>query len=267
MIADHANRGGSAVANISIGWDAAWGRISAVEDKVQEAINAGITIVASAGNKNQDAGCCTLSDMTSVIVVGASDINDARAVFDSQQSSNYGSTVNVFAPGLNVTVASNGSDTDAILDSGTSMSAPIIAGLVARYLQATPGASPAAAQSAIASNATYTPSIGATPNLLAFSGWLDTGGGGPGRWKLDGNGGCYWDPNDSGPDQCSPTPGRWKLDANGNCYWDPNDSGPNQCNGTTTPSADRVRETFAHIFGLRPKISRIRSAPLDASHQ
>ena len=51
-----------------------------------------------------------------------------------------------------------------------------------------------------------------------------------GRWKEDGWGGCYWEPNDSGPDQCSgsaPT-GRYKLDSNG-CYWDPNDSGPDQC--------------------------------------
>lgn len=50
-----------------------------------------------------------------------------------------------------------------------------------------------------------------------------------GRYKDDGQGGCYWDPNDSGPDQCQPATGRWKLDGNGGCYWDPNDSGPDQC--------------------------------------
>lgn len=54
-------------------------------------------------------------------------------------------------------------------------------------------------------------------------------GGASGRWKSDDNGGCYWDPNDSGPDQCSPPTGRWKSDGNGGCYWDPNDSGPDQC--------------------------------------
>jgi hypothetical protein len=48
-----------------------------------------------------------------------------------------------------------------------------------------------------------------------------------GRWKSDGNGGCYWDPNDEGIDQCSPPTGRWK--SGGTCYWDPNDSGPAQC--------------------------------------
>ena len=53
-----------------------------------------------------------------------------------------------------------------------------------------------------------------------------------GRWKDDGAGGCYWDPNDFGSDQCSPSSqpsGRWKLDGYGGCYWDPNDSGPDQC--------------------------------------
>ena len=50
-----------------------------------------------------------------------------------------------------------------------------------------------------------------------------------GRWKLDGNGGCVFDANDDGPDQCSATQGRWKLDGDGGCFFDANDSGPNQC--------------------------------------
>jgi len=62
-----------------------------------------------------------------------------------------------------------------------------------------------------------------------------------GRFKDDGNGGCVFDPNDDGIDQCSPgaTPtaapaGRFKDDGNGGCVFDPNDSGPNQC---TPPDA------------------------------
>jgi len=54
-----------------------------------------------------------------------------------------------------------------------------------------------------------------------------------GRWKDDGNGGCYFDPDDSGPDQCSATLGRWKDDGNGGCYFDASDSGPNQCQPQT----------------------------------
>ena len=58
-----------------------------------------------------------------------------------------------------------------------------------------------------------------------------------GRWKDDGNGGCYFDPDDSGPNQCSATLGRWKDDGNGGCYFDASDSGPNQCQ----PPADTAR--------------------------
>jgi hypothetical protein len=61
-----------------------------------------------------------------------------------------------------------------------------------------------------------------------------------GRFKDDGNGGCVFDANDDGPDQCSPAPGptnppagRFKDDGNGGCFFEPNDDGPDQC----TPSA------------------------------
>jgi hypothetical protein len=51
-----------------------------------------------------------------------------------------------------------------------------------------------------------------------------------GRWKSDGSGGCYWDANDSGPNQCDPNAtGRWKIGGDGFCYWEGSDSGPNQC--------------------------------------
>jgi hypothetical protein len=57
--------------------------------------------------------------------------------------------------------------------------------------------------------------------------------GGAGRWKDDGNGGCVFDANDDGFDQCSPAgvppAGRWKDDGNGGCAFDATDSGPDQC--------------------------------------
>jgi hypothetical protein len=49
-----------------------------------------------------------------------------------------------------------------------------------------------------------------------------------GRWKLGGDGTCYWDATDGGSNQCNGNPGRWKV-GNGDCYWDGNDSGINQC--------------------------------------
>jgi hypothetical protein len=59
-----------------------------------------------------------------------------------------------------------------------------------------------------------------------------------GRWKLDGNGGCFFDATDDGPDQCSATVGRWKLDGSGACVFDANDSGPNQCPPPTSTEPD-----------------------------
>jgi hypothetical protein len=81
-----------------------------------------------------------------------------------------------------------------------------------------------------------------------------------GRWKDDGWGGCYWDENDSGPNQCSgstPT-GRYKLDGNGNCYWDPNDSGPDQCappaaEGTSVRNI--LKDVWSALKVLSPPVS------------
>ncbi len=62
-----------------------------------------------------------------------------------------------------------------------------------------------------------------------------------GRWKLGGDGSCYWDPDDSGPDQCSQSSGRWKLGGDGTCYFDANDSGPNQCEPPAASAAAEAR--------------------------
>jgi hypothetical protein len=60
-----------------------------------------------------------------------------------------------------------------------------------------------------------------------------------GRWKLGAT--CYWDPNDSGPNQCDPNApspkGRYKL-SGGRCYWEKNDSGPNQCDPLVAPNGE-----------------------------
>ena len=59
-----------------------------------------------------------------------------------------------------------------------------------------------------------------------------------GRWKVDGNGSCVFDPADSGPDQCSPNTGRWKLDGEGGCVFDATDSGPDQCQASGSTDAE-----------------------------
>jgi hypothetical protein len=74
-----------------------------------------------------------------------------------------------------------------------------------------------------------------------------------GRWKLGGDGSCYWDPDDAGPDQCSPVSGRWKLGGDGSCYFDANDSGPNQCEPPAASAATEAR-AISLKTALRPGV-------------
>ena len=96
---------------------------------------------------------------------------------------------------------------------------------------------------AIASAITSNPGVATQPTAAATT---------DGRWKLGGDGSCYWDPDDSGPDQCSESSGRWKLGGDGACYWDANDSGPNQCAPAAEPAAE-ARAT-SPLTGSRPRV-------------
>ena len=83
----------------------------------------------------------------------------------------------------------------------------------------------------------------ATPTTILHSTMTQDG-----RWKLGGDGSCYWDPDDSGPDQCSQNPGRWKLGGDDSCYFDPADSGPNQCSPPASePGVDATATVSAQL--------------------
>lgn len=98
----------------------------ALDNAVVAATNAGVHVVVAAGGSGTDAGNSSPSRVPSAIVVGAVDINDNRA-----SSSNYGSTVDIYAAGVLVTSDWIGSTTATSTLSGTSMSASYVAGLVA----------------------------------------------------------------------------------------------------------------------------------------
>jgi subtilisin family serine protease len=138
---------------------------------VARTVQAGISVVVAAGNGDRDGNsldACTSSPgrVPSALTVAASDIDDEQASF-----SNYGSCVDLFAPGVRVTSAGIASNTATALLTGTSMSAPHVAGAVARLLQGQPTATPAELSASILRNATP----GAlrltdpNPNLLLFS--------------------------------------------------------------------------------------------------
>jgi subtilisin family serine protease len=140
---------------------------AAMNSAVAGTVKNGITVVVAAGNSNDDAANYSPASAPNAITVGAIGQNDARASF-----SNYGSLLDVFAPGVNILSAWIGSTTATNTISGTSMAAPHVAGLVA-YLIALEGSkSPAAMSQRIQALATpnkVTDTQG-SPNLIAYNG-------------------------------------------------------------------------------------------------
>ncbi|KAF5385321.1 hypothetical protein D9615_001506 [Tricholomella constricta] len=115
------------------------GASTALDNAVATLTNAGIHVVVAAGNSNVDAGSTSPARAPSAVTVGASTIADARASF-----SNYGSVVDIFAPGQNVISSWIGSTTATNNISGTSMACPHVAGLVAYLIGTRGNQSPAA---------------------------------------------------------------------------------------------------------------------------
>jgi subtilisin family serine protease len=179
------NRSLPAVANMSVGG----GMSTALNDAVQRAINAGVTFAVAAGNNSADACSFSPSSTSAAITVAASDNSDIQASY-----SNYGSCVDVYAPGTNVYSTWNTDDNAMGTASGTSMATPHVAGAAALYLQAHPSASPAEVSAAIVSSAT----TGAIAGL---------GAGSPNRLlHVNGSGGTIILPPPTEPPPTQPPP-------------------------------------------------------------
>jgi len=149
-----------AVANLSLGGGAS----TSLDDAVQNAVKAGITMVVAAGNSNKDACNYSPARAPLALTVGATDSADGRASY-----SNWGTCLDLFAPGSSITSAWYTSNTATNTISGTSMAAPHVAGVAALLLEATPSASPATIADAIVTQATQgiVGSAGrGSPNLL-----------------------------------------------------------------------------------------------------
>ena len=152
-----------AVANMSLGGGAS----TSLDTAVSNAINSGVTFAVAAGNDNRDACRYSPARVTSALTVGATTSTDARASY-----SNYGSCVDLFAPGSSITSSWYTSTTATNTISGTSMATPHVAGVAALYLQGNSTASPATVASALLGNAT--PGVVGnagrnSPNRLLFS--------------------------------------------------------------------------------------------------
>ncbi|WP_327131454.1 S8 family peptidase [Streptomyces sp. NBC_01343] len=152
---------GPSVANMSLGG----GADEALDEAVRRAIASGVTFAVAAGNESADAGQGSPSRVPEAITVASSTIDDEQSSF-----SNFGSVVDLYAPGSDITSDWNDSDTGTKTISGTSMATPHVVGAAAVYLAGHPSATPAqtaaALTAAATSGAVTNPSAGTANKLL-----------------------------------------------------------------------------------------------------
>lgn len=160
-VAQHAQK--PAVANMSLG---ATGSHAGMETAVRNATAAGITFVLAGGNNSQSACNFTPAREPVAITVGATESNDAKASY-----SNYGTCLDIWAPGSSIVSAGHSGDTGTATMSGTSMASPHVAGAAALHLAQNPTATPQQVRDALVNAATpgkvTNPGSG-SPNVLLY---------------------------------------------------------------------------------------------------
>ncbi|CAM5568421.1 serine protease [Streptomyces avidinii] len=142
-----------AVANMSLGG----GADSALDTAVRNSIASGITYGVAAGNESTNANTKSPARVAEAITVGATTNTDAKASY-----SNFGTILDLFAPGSNITSSWGTGDTATNTISGTSMATPHVVGAAALYLAANPAATPAQVSTALVN--------AATPNVVTSPG-------------------------------------------------------------------------------------------------
>jgi len=156
------------VANMSLGGGAS----AATDNAIASAVSLGVTFVVAAGNDNANACNYSPARATSAWTVGSTTNTDARSSF-----SNFGTCVDIFAPGSSILGAWIGSTTATNTISGTSMASPHAAGGVALHLghlidigaaQPTPAQVRSSLNAIATLNVVTTPGTG-SPNRLLYA--------------------------------------------------------------------------------------------------
>lgn len=159
----HHDAGTPAVLNMSLGG----GYDAVLNDAVSRAVDDGITVVVAAGNSNADSCSYSPASAPSALTVGSTTSSDSRSSF-----SNWGTCVDIFAPGSSITSLATSSPTATATYSGTSMAAPHVAGVATQILGNNRSLTPAQVSAQMLSTATLNAvsSAGAgSPNRLLYA--------------------------------------------------------------------------------------------------
>merc|ERR1711872_896357 len=120
----------------------------ALDNGVATLVSAGFTAVVAAGNDNANACNYSPARAAEAITVGSTTNTDARSSF-----SNFGTCVDIFAPGSDITSAWHTGNDAVNTISGTSMACPHVACAAAILLGSNPSMSPSAVTSQLLSEA------------------------------------------------------------------------------------------------------------------
>jgi len=167
----HVNNGGPSVASVSLGSTADGGKNAAVTASIQ----AGVAYSIAAGNSNANACNFYPASTPLAVTVGSTTIStfDEESYDERSSFSNFGTCVDIFAPGTSITSSCITGPNSSCVKSGTSMACPHVTGALAVVLGEHPGWTPAQAEAEVkrlAQPGLVFNAGNGSPNLLLYNG-------------------------------------------------------------------------------------------------